>query len=166
MTFRSRRLHRYAISSESEGLELNTRHTRSGGQESRFYLVELAQAHFGNASQMRNAANMPVTIRPSQTSIRVFGLTSAIGYETFWRMNPPQISKAAAARKGSLRYQVIKRPRKDVRRFSQNLNTGTPALGGYDRPDVGAFIDTDRSQVCPGHGPEPTRCHEKVGRAE
>ena len=71
---------------------------------------------------MRNAANMPVAIRLSRTSISVCGLTSAIGYRTFLRMNPPQISKAAAARKSSLR-----------------------SLGGYDRPDVGAFIDTDRS---------------------
>jgi hypothetical protein len=128
--------------------------------------LAICKAHFENASQMKNAANMPVTIRPSQTSIRVFGLTSAIGYKTFLRMNPPQISKAAAARKSSLRYQVIEKPRKDARMFAQNLNTGTPALGGYDRPDVGAFIDTDRSQVCPGNGPEPTRWHEKVERAE
>ena len=45
-------------------------------------------------------------------------------------MNPPQISKAAAARKSSLKVPSHKEaPAKAVRRFGQNLNTDTPRCG-------------------------------------
>ena len=39
-------------------------------------------------------------------------------------------------------------------------------IAAYDCADVGAFIDTDCSQVCAGVGPEPTRCDEEIGTAK
>lgn len=36
----------------------------------------------------------------------------------------------------------------------------------YDCADARALIDADRSQVCTGSGPEPTRCDEEIGRTE
>ena len=34
-----------------------------------------------------------------------------------------------------------------------------------DCTDAWTLFNTDRSQVCPGNGPEPARCGEEIGRA-
>ena len=116
MTFRSRHLHKQTIFSESEGLELNIRHTRRGKTGISVLFNRACSSSFRKCLPDEKCRQYASNYSTQPDEHTVFGLTSAIGYKTFLRMNPPQISKAAAARKSSLRYQVIKKPRKGCKK--------------------------------------------------